>query len=172
MSESDSEYLRRMGRDIHMRQPRGLVPQGKAFTNIADRIDATAAALEQATTEVGRLGKLVYLAGHWSCPKCDFYLVSTNLHVPSGGFSANREPQACANGCGPMWRVTHEQSANTMVDRCEKQTDRIEQLEAAGQRSLQWLASYPGGCCLGAYQQMTEVLEPAILVPALTGQKQ
>ena len=89
------------------------------------------AALEQATAEVGRLEKLVYLAGHWSCPKCDFYLVSTNLHVPSGGFSANREPQACANGCGPMWRVTHEQSANTMVDRCEKQADHIEQLEAA-----------------------------------------
>ena len=41
------------------------------------------------------------------------------------------------------------------------QRQHIEQLEAAGQRSLQWLASYPGGCCLGAYQQMTEVLESA-----------
>ncbi len=107
--------------------------QGKqdAASEYLPRIEKLTAALEQATAEVGRLEKLVYLAGHWSCPKCDFYLVSTNLHVPSGGFSANQEPQACANGCGPMWRVTHEQSANTMVNRCEKQTDRIEQLEAA-----------------------------------------
>ena len=72
-----------------------------------------------------QLEKQVYLAGHWSCPKCKFYLVSTNMHVPSGGFSANKEPQACANGCGPMWRVTHEQSANTMVDRCDKMQDVI-----------------------------------------------
>ena len=33
-----------------------------------------------------------------------------------------------------MWKVTHEQSADTMVDRCEKQTDRIEQLEMALRR--------------------------------------
>ena len=118
--------------------------QGKqdAASEYLPRIEKLTAALEQATAEVGRLEKLVYLAGHWSCPKCDFYLVSTNLHVPSGGFSANREPQACANGCGPMWRVTHEQSANTMVDRCEKQTDHIEQLEAA----LTKIADSPGKC--------------------------
>ena len=159
-----------MGKKIHNPPPpTGMVrptpppspPRVPRWQDDIDEVKRLTAALEQATAEVGRLEKLVYLAGHWSCPKCDFYLVSTNLHVPSGGFSANREPQACANGCGPMWRVTHEQSANTMVDRCEKQTDRIEQLEAAGQRSLQWLASYPGGCCLGAYQQMTEVLESA-----------
>lgn len=80
--------------------------------------------------EIERLERLVYLPGHWSCPKCHFYLVSTNLHMASGGFSANDEPQQCANGCGPMWRVTHEQSANTMVDRCDKQQERIEELEA------------------------------------------
>ncbi len=74
---------------------------------------------------IEQLEKQVYLAGHWLCPKCKFYLVSTNLHVPSGGFSANKEPQACANGCGPMWRVTHEQSANNTVDRCDKMQDVI-----------------------------------------------
>lgn len=40
MSESDSDYLRRMGRDVYMQRPRGLVPQSKAFANIADRLDA------------------------------------------------------------------------------------------------------------------------------------
>ena len=89
------------------------------------------AKLDKQRQRIEQLEKQVYLAGHWSCPKCKFYLVSTNLHVSSGGFSANNEPQQCANGCGPMWKVTHEQSADTMVDRCEKQTDRIEQLEVA-----------------------------------------
>jgi len=99
------------------------------------------AKLDKQRQRIEQLEKQVYLAGHWSCPKCKFYLVSTNLHVSSGGFSANNEPQQCANGCGPMWKVTHEQSADTMVDRCEKQTDRIEQLEAAFGRLLMQLAN-------------------------------
>ena len=70
--------------------------------------------------DVERLERLVYLPGHWECKKCDFYLVSTNLHAVSGNFSANDKPHDCLNGCGPMWRVTHEQSANDMVGKVER----------------------------------------------------
>ena len=90
--------------------------------------------LEQAQAEVDRLSKQVYLDGHWSCPKCKFYLVSTSFYAGDGSMAPNTEPQKCANGCGPMWKVTHEQSANMMVDRCEKQTTRIEQLEAENEQ--------------------------------------
>lgn len=69
-------------------------------------------ALEQKNAEIERLEKLVYVLGHWKCAKCGFYLVSTNMHVPSGAFSANNEPQQCANGCGPMWRVTERDAGN------------------------------------------------------------
>jgi len=136
----------------HHRFSHSLIPYGRLCKHAADALgqkDVVIADLMESLDEakydepefrskldkqrqrIEQLEKQVYLAGHWSCPKCNFYLVSTNMHVPSGGFSANKEPQACANGCGPMWRVTHEQSANTMVDRCEDQSRRIEQLEAA-----------------------------------------
>jgi len=72
------------------------------------------------TTKLIEAEQKLYLPGHWECPKCKFYCVSTLINVESGDFAANQEPQRCANGCGPMWRITHEQSANTMVDRCEE----------------------------------------------------
>jgi len=78
--------------------------------------------------DVERLEKLVHLPGHWKCQNCDFYLVSTNLHAASGNFSANDKPHDCANGCGPMWRVTHEQSANDMVDSVERLTAEVSRL--------------------------------------------
>lgn len=68
--------------------------------------------IERLTRDVERLEKLVYVPGHWKCAKCGFYLVSNNLHVPSGNVSANNDPQQCANGCGPMWRVTERDGGN------------------------------------------------------------
>lgn len=51
----------------------------------------------------------IYIPGIFRCAKCDLDLVSTNLHVPGGGMSANDKPQRCPNGCGPLWRVTYKE---------------------------------------------------------------
>lgn len=69
---------------------------------------------------VGELEALVYIPGLWRCAKCGCSLISTNLHVQDGGFSANKEPQQCPNDCGPMWRVTERQAGNDLVDRLDK----------------------------------------------------
>ena len=63
------------------------------------------------------LERKVYVPGLWRCAKCEFEIVSTNLHASTGNFSANNSPQQCANGCGPMWRVTERDAGNRMVDR-------------------------------------------------------
>ncbi len=83
--------------------------------------------------KVMELEAKIYLPGHWECPKCKFYLVSTSINANTGDFAANQEPQQCSNECGPMWRVTHEQSANTMVDRCDALQDKVTKLEARDQ---------------------------------------
>lgn len=106
---------------------------------INDRVhlDAIAALQTRVETELRKVLTLenkVYLKGHWRCAKCDFYQVSTNLYVPSGNMLANDTPQECANGCGPMWRVTHEQSCNTVVDRLEKMQEERNVLRAEAAR--------------------------------------
>lgn len=65
------------------------------------------------------LESLVYVPGLWRCARCSCETVSTNIHVPSGRFSANNKPQRCPNDCGPMWRVTERDAGNRLVDRLE-----------------------------------------------------
>lgn len=72
--------------------------------------------VQQLEREKGELEKLVYVPGLWKCAKCDCVTVSTNLHVNSGTFSANKEPQRCPNDCGPMWRVTHKDNADELLE--------------------------------------------------------
>jgi hypothetical protein len=64
--------------------------------------------------EVERLARLVYVPGLWRC--AELHLVSSTLHAHSGTISANNEPQQCANGCGPMWRVTERDAGNRAID--------------------------------------------------------
>jgi len=64
----------------------------------------------RATHEPGTAPHLV--PGVMRCAKCSFRLVRTNLHVPSGGFSAgDNKTEPCPNGCGPLWPETWEQRA-------------------------------------------------------------
>ena len=73
--------------------------------------------LAEAKREVERLEKLVYVPGLLKCAKCGCSVISTNLHYPSGGFSADNRPKECPNGCGPMWRVTERDCRKRMGTR-------------------------------------------------------
>ena len=75
--------------------------------------------------EIERLERLVYVPGLWRCPKCQFNLVSNTLHAGTGMVSADNKPQQCANGCGPMWRVTERDAGNDLIDRAEKRCGTI-----------------------------------------------
>lgn len=53
-----------------------------------------------------KLGELVYVPGYWRCPKCSLKMLAK---VSSSEVMPNTFPQKCANGCGPMWRVTEQE---------------------------------------------------------------
>lgn len=72
---------------------------------------------DHSSKEIERLEKLVYVPGTWKCAKCGCTTICTNLHVNTGGFSANNSPQQCPNKCGPMWRVTERDASNDLADR-------------------------------------------------------
>lgn len=78
--------------------------------------------IERLDAEVARLEKLVYVPGVWKCAKCAFSLISKTLYVNLGVVGANTSPQQCANGCGPMWRVTERDAGNEVCDRLEALT--------------------------------------------------
>ena len=106
----------------------GKFVRADLYDKAVESCEAYVQTIEKVAAERDALEAKIYLPGHWRCPKCKFYCVSTNIHVDSGGFSANEEPQQCANGCGPLWRVTHEESANEMVERCETLVAQVKRL--------------------------------------------
>jgi hypothetical protein len=81
---------------------------------------------EQRSTE---LDALAHVPGLWRCGKCELKLVASVLHAPTGTIGANTKPQQCANGCGPMWRVTERQAGNGLVDAQEALLSRAEAAE-------------------------------------------
>lgn len=64
-----------------------------------------------------------YVPGLFECPKCAFVLVSNTLYMKSGTIGANNKPTECSNGCGPMWRVSWKQQAETLGKRLEASRD-------------------------------------------------
>lgn len=99
--------------DKDLEPARGLVGVVQCLTSGVDEVAAMQA-------EIRRLEALVYVPGVHRCPKCDLRTVSTTLHVAVGALSANNEPQLCANGCGPMWKVTERDAGNEMADRLDR----------------------------------------------------
>ena len=87
-------------------------------------------ALAEARKEIERLEKLVYVPGLWRCAKCNLRLVSNTLYADSGKMTANNSPQQCANGCGPMWRVTEREAANEQIDRNEALREELASIKA------------------------------------------
>lgn len=69
--------------------------------------------------KIEHLEKQVYVPGVTRCAKCGFQLISSTMCAESGKFSANNAPQQCANGCGPMWKVTERDAGNRLCDRME-----------------------------------------------------
>lgn len=78
-----------------------------------------------------QLEKLVYVPGVLKCAKCGFGLIKTNLHVRTGNFSANNEPDYCPNDGAPLWRVTERDAGNEMIDRASEMSDELLRLRAA-----------------------------------------
>lgn len=84
----------------------------------------------EAANEIERLEKLVYVPGVLKCSKCGFGLIKTTLHVQTGNFSANNEPDHCPNDGAPLWRVTERDAGNDLVDRGAEMSDQIIRLRA------------------------------------------
>jgi len=81
--------------------------------------------LAKAVERIRELEQLVYVPGLWRCAKCECQVMSTNLHAASGRISANNEPQACPNNCGPMWRVTERDAGNRLIDQADREQERV-----------------------------------------------
>jgi hypothetical protein len=111
------------------------------------------------------LTKLVYVPGLWRCAKCKCTVVSTNLHYPSGGFSANNKPQECPNNCGPMWRVTERDAGNQACDRAEAAEATAARLRGA----LEKFGDHDKDC--GVYEWLDEPACTCGLSAALEGAK-
>lgn len=92
----------------------------------------TARFLRTLAVRIATLEKLVYVPGLWRCAKCELKLVSNIMCASTGNMAANNSPQQCANGCGPMWRVTEREAGNDMIERCTKLQERLAALEAGG----------------------------------------
>ncbi len=63
--------------------------------------------------EIARLRQAQFVPGKMHCAKCKFTLNRVTLNARTGGVMATpgNEPEACPNGCGPLWPVTWEQEA-------------------------------------------------------------
>lgn len=77
----------------------------------------------------GEAERLCYVPGVWRCAKCNLRLISQTLHVNLGMVSADNEPQQCANGCGPMWRVSERDAGNKAIDTAEALQDKLAELQ-------------------------------------------
>jgi len=92
----------------------------------AEDHDRIVAALQAKLAEVERL---VYVPGLWSCAKCKLVLVTSTLYAATGQIAANNSPQQCANGCGPMWRVTYKDESKDLLGRLESKCDEAQRLQ-------------------------------------------
>lgn len=74
--------------------------------------------------EIARLEKLVYAPGIWSCPKCKFTLIQSNLNAADGTVTARDTPgDKCPNCDSPLWRVSWKQNAMENFDTACKLVD-------------------------------------------------
>jgi hypothetical protein len=81
-----------------------------------------------------------YVPGHWECKKCEFYLVSKILYVQSGSIGSNDSPNQCANGCGPMWRISWTDHVRKVIEGVDALADERNQLRAENAQMKEKLA--------------------------------
>lgn len=92
-------------------------------------IDGLCCQLAEERKARGEAERLCYVPGVWRCAKCNLRLISQTLHVNLGMVSADNEPQQCANGCGPMWRVSERDAGNKAIDTAEALQDKLAELQ-------------------------------------------
>lgn len=66
-----------------------------------------------------------YVPNKLRCAKCNFELERLTMNANTGavGIGTN-EPERCPNGCGPLWRVTWEQEAQSYAKAMNEWADR------------------------------------------------
>lgn len=97
--------------------------------------------------------ELIYVPGHWQCPKCSFYQVSSILHP--NGISPNREtPEQCPNDGTEMMPVTWRQNAQDGRAGQERLMERINELEQTiqAERAAKRKCEACGGTDLTCYK--------------------
>ncbi len=113
------------------------------------KLDARAEAAEKARHEwemnwaesqkrVRELEAEKYIPGSFECPKCKFFCVSSTLHMNTGTIGPNNKPQECSNGCGPMWKVSRKQQADALMERLEKESERVRYLTVVLGGLVKW----------------------------------
>lgn len=117
------------------------------------------------TDKVARAFGAQYVPGVMRCAKCKFRLVKANLNMQDGTVSAaaGLEPEACPNGCGPMWPSTWRQEAEENLEIAERLQTQLSDLRvkfAEAEKTamlareevsrLSWALAqvYPAGECL------------------------
>jgi hypothetical protein len=87
-------------------------------------------ALEQQLEEAN---KSQYMPGRLKCVKCNFVLISTNIHVMDGSFSANNKSETCPNCDVPMWKVTYKDGYKDIVESNDNLHDKNKVLRDASE---------------------------------------
>lgn len=85
----------------------------------AARAEGAQSASSLGQEEVERLRALVYVPELTKCARCGLSLVSSTMSAHTGNIRADRSPQDCPNGCGPMWRITERDAGNDLCDRLD-----------------------------------------------------
>lgn len=79
---------------------------------------------------VVELEALVYVPGLWSCPKCKFQLMQSNLNVGDGSVTARDTPgDECPNCNGPLWRVSYKTAYADLMKIAKDMSDQINELK-------------------------------------------
>jgi hypothetical protein len=116
----DTKWLRGSASDIRY-----------ALPVTADGMVSAADELDRLRIRAAELERLVYVPGLRKCAKCGFVLIQSAISAADGSIRADDKPAECANGCGPMWRVSERDAGNEMIDRADKATAENVALRAA-----------------------------------------
>jgi hypothetical protein len=100
--------------------------EAKSWQSRAETAEAERDALRG---EVERLREQVHVPGEWKCAKCGFGVTCSTLSAHDGSIRPNEAPQQCANGCGPLWRVTERDRRREAYGVIDQWAERAESAE-------------------------------------------
>lgn len=94
-------------------------------------------------SERAKLQRDQFVPGQLECKKCGFVLISKNIYMKSGTIGPNNKSDDCANGCGPMWKVSWKDHAAKVRASSEAL---FEQLEQERERSAKLMSALKASC--------------------------